>query len=142
MAGKTTATNREIKNPFFKIRVGAMDKKNPDVIFIEGNAYISLNNSYDGNLKRVEKSFKQKIKKYLTDNPLFSKNCISIFDASESRLSLKQKTFLTLQYFLKQKKQLAFDELFNNIRKEDIDELFNDFQIILEDEGFTVSKTK
>ena len=140
---KKINTLQSINSDFFKIKLGTFDKKNPTSVFIEASTYIKpiLNDDF-GNIKmNIEKKLSVEIKKMLINNPLFQKEYISIVDIPFERMKKGKKTYLYLEYHLKQNNLIPIKEL-KNEREKFIDNIFMNIKIYLEKEGFYIYKNR
>lgn len=144
--------NSEIKfhDNKFKIKIGTIDKKNPDTIYIELGTYITpidIKDSYNEDIlnfqENTKKFFKNKIK---TTNFCDSDNFITIFEVANERILFNKKSYIEIQLFLKNKKDFKQNKIFKTISKEIHDIYVNDSISYIENEllnsGFKCSKQK
>lgn len=140
---KMINTIKNIDSDFFKIKLGTFNKKNPKTIFIEGSAYIlpEINNDFSNLQASISKNLSFIIKKMLNSSELFDSKYISIVEIPVERIKIGKKTYMSLEYHLKQKKTKDIDSLIKD-RKYFIDEVFNEITKIIQENGFKITKTK
>lgn len=141
-----------IKNDVFKLAIGTTDKKNPSVIYVEGGMFIEPNLDIDPkeNLLIVEKRYKTAVDKFRdilmsekTGEHVFDNTAtpIKIFEIAEDRLSPGKKSYLSFQFFLKQKTSLAFKDFVEKYAGKMVF-VAEVLKKELQHTGFSVSKTK
>lgn len=93
-----------IKNDSFKIKIGTIDKKNPNAVYVNIGAFITpmeLRDSYTNDFISFQKDTKRKMLEIIAKNPICEKNTIIIVDIAESRITMNKKSYLDIQIFLK-----------------------------------------
>lgn len=140
------STEKIIPNNIFKVKFGTVNKKNPEVVYIESKTFISpLNREKKHNvlLQKVRREFLFFINETLKNSCIYETNCILDFQVANSGLQVGKKSFLTYQLLLRQNRSNVKD--FKVIKNESIDlinNLSNALSLLLENNGFLVSKTK
>lgn len=105
---KSIRLNREkkIDNGTFKVKIGTTNKENPQVIYVDGRVFLSpleVMDNYTDEIEDIRKNFKRTIGERLRTNSIFDNRFILNFDISSSRMIKDKRSFLTFQFFLRQK---------------------------------------
>ena len=104
---------KKIENENFRLKIGTMNKKEPQVIYVEGRGFIvPLNeNKIDDKFSLIfKKELFLIIKKSLIKQSIFNKRFILDLQIADSGIKINKKTYMYFQFLLKQ------DELkFSNI---------------------------
>ena len=105
---KSIRLNRErkIDNDIFKVKIGTTNKENPQVIYVDGRVFLSpseVMDNYSDEIEDIRKNFKRTIGERLRTNEIFADRFILNFDISSSRMIKDKRSFLSFQFFLKQK---------------------------------------
>ena len=105
---KSIRLNRErkIDNDIFKVKIGTTNKENPQVIYVDGRVFLSpseVMDNYSDEIEDIRKNFKRTIGERLRTNEIFEDRFILNFDISSSRMIKDKRSFLSFQFFLKQK---------------------------------------
>ena len=105
---KSIRLNRErkIDNDIFKVKIGTTNKENPQVIYVDGRVFLSpseVMDNYSDEIEDISKKFKRTIGERLRTNEIFADRFILNFDISSSRMIKDKRSFLSFQFFLKQK---------------------------------------
>lgn len=133
-----------IENPQFKLKVGTVDKKNPQSIYIEGDTYISPmidKKIYEDDIERIEKSFKNIASSFSENLGIFDKHIISIFDIAQTRISFGKKSKLGFQIYYKQIGKEPFDKI-SNLIGDNLSTMINQFADEITSCNFSISKKK
>lgn len=96
---------RPISNDLFKIKLGTINKDNPEIIYINGGTFIQpkeLKDDYFCDIKTLCKKFRHYIKLELLNNKNFTNDFISNFDIKLSGLKPNKKTYLSFEIHIKQ----------------------------------------
>ena len=81
-----------------------MDKKNPEVIYIELGSYISPIQelkSYKSNVSNIERETKSLIGNVLQNSGLCKSDFIFVTDIADERIAMNKKSYFELQLFVK-----------------------------------------
>lgn len=108
----------------FKIKIGTMDKKNPEVIYIELGSYISPveeKKSYKPNVSNIERETKSLIGNVLQNSGLCKSDFIFVSDIADERIAMSKKSYFEMQVFVK-----PTDDIKNSIKFVDLTKKFND----------------
>lgn len=108
----------------FKIKIGTMDKKNPEVIYIELGSYISPveeKKSYKPNVSNIERETKSLIGNVLQNSGLCKSDFIFVSDIADERIAMNKKSYFELQLFVK-----PLDSVRNSGKFSELTEKFND----------------
>jgi len=100
-------TEKKIDSENFKLKIGTTNKINPLVVYIEGRAFISPQESkedYSQDISEIKYNFKRAISNGLQESTLFDKNFIVDFQVASKGVSLNKKSFLSFQFLLRQNK--------------------------------------
>lgn len=135
-------TNKELKfdvSPYFKLKIGTVNKYNPISFYINGSAWITplSINEYDEKLSHILYNFKKDILKSLSTIDDLSNKYILNFEAKTGHMKLNKKAYINFELYLKQinkikdLKQLKIDitdnmtVVFNNLKDNIMSEEFN-----------------
>lgn len=132
-----------------KAKFGTVDKKNPQAVYIEYGTFVQPTfetKSYKDPMEICEAEIKKMLVKYFKENCEFSDNFIFIFDAPSERMSIKKKTYLSIQIHLKVNKgsnysTMDFKTMAINYLTDEY-YIFNETEKILAENGFSCSKEK
>lgn len=138
------ATETDINVHDFKVTMGTMDKKDPQVIYIECGTYVTPadeKKSYTDDVCNIKKEYRDIIKRMVSNNELFDDNYISTIEIPLDRISPKRKTYITFQYTLKQKELKSFTELTKE-HYSFIEKILEEFKGVLLNHNYIISKGK
>lgn len=133
-----------IENPQFKLKVGTVNKKNPQSIYIEGDTYISPlvdKKIYDDDIVKMEKSFKDMARGFSETLGIFDKHIISIFDIAQTRIGFGKKSKLGFQIYYKQIGKEPFDKI-SNLIGDNLSTMINQFANEITSCNFAIFKNK
>ena len=147
---KSICSEVSLENPYFKLKIGTINKKKPTTFYVEGGTFITPVEDEDEDM-----TFKEKIKDVykamargieemrLTGKPKnLEKNFIVNIDVADERMKVGKKTYFTFQYYLHQNGEPV---PFNDIAA-DGDEytkkVLERLEYSLKENGFALSKTK
>ena len=120
---KKIKSESKFSDDSFKIKIGTMDKKNPEVIYIELGSYISPKEekkSYKPNVSNIERETKSLVGSVLQNSGLCKSDFIFVSDIADERISMNKKSYFELQLFVK-----PLDSVKNSGKFSDITEMFN-----------------
>ena len=137
---------KRLKNDFFNIKMGTVNKNNPEVIYFEVRTFISPleeSNNYSHIFSYLKKEFSKKISDSLKTNEYFADKYILDFQIANSGIRVNKKSYLTFQLFLRQKGEVI--KVLNNVKKiaePFLFDLLNNFKEEIINNNFSVTKTK
>lgn len=147
MAQTRLSSEKRIDHNTFKIKIGTVNKVNPQVIYVEGRTFICPlyeKEDYSSDISIIRHDFVRKISNTLKDNSLFDKKFIIDFQVASSGISIKKKSFLSFQFLLKQKNGHIIPKL--SEIKEKTNDMITEIVDVLEnsiiDHDFIISKSK
>lgn len=143
---KRTNVEKRLKNDFFNIKLGTVNKNNPEVIYFEVRTFISPleeNNNYSQVFAFLKKEFSKKISDSLKLNDFFSEKYILDFQIANSGIRINKKSYLSFQLFLKQKSEIIKDlKEIKKIAEPFLVNLLNEFKNDIIGNNFSITKTK
>ena len=145
---KNIRLNREkkIDNEIFKIKIGTTNKENPRIVYVDGRVFISPTENMDDYTEEIEcirKNFKKSISERLKTSPLFDSKFILNFDISSSRMIKDKRSFLSFQFYLKQKGDTPLKmNTLKNKSEVFINSLISSLVADVEEHNFSVHKTR
>jgi hypothetical protein len=143
---KRTNVEKRLKNDFFNIKLGTVNKNNPEVIYFEVRTFISPleeNNNYSQVFAFLKKEFSKKISDSLKLNDFFSEKYILDFQIANSGIKINKKSYLSFQLFLKQKNEVIKElKEIKKIAEPFLVNLLNEFKTDIISNNFSVTKTK
>ena len=139
----------KLNNEDIKLKIGTVDKKNPEVIYLEGGFYVKPiveKDDYKNDMELIKNTFNDLIKDYVKNSNNFKNNFMFFTDVADDWLKFDKTSFFSFQVFLKPsdsllKEQKNFNGVVTYLSKENN----YDTEIIkkvFEDNGYQVSKTK
>lgn len=108
----------------FKIKIGTMDKKNPEVIYIELGSYISPTEekkTYKQNVLNIERETKALVGNVIENSGLCKSDFIFVSDIADERIAVNKKSYFELQLFVK-----PLDVIRSSGKFSELSEKFND----------------
>ena len=144
---KSICSEVSIENPYFKLKIGTIDKKRPTTFYVEGGTFITPvdddddDRSYKDRMAIVYKDMVKGIQHAVSENRL-SHDFIANIDVADERMKVGKKTYFTFQYYLRQNgKLLQFAEIAEN-GDEYTKKVLEKIEYSLKENGFALSKTK
>ena len=144
---KSICSEVSIENPYFKLKIGTINKKKPTTFYVEGGTFITPvendddERSYKERMAAVYNEMAKGIQRIVSENGL-RKDFIANIDVADERMRVGKKTYFTFQYYLRQNRELIpFAEIVedgNDYTKVVLDVL----EYSLKENGFALSKTK
>jgi len=138
-----------VSNQMFKAKIGTVDKKNPETVYIEIGAYISPleeKKSYKDDVNKIESHIRRNIDKILDGNDSFYGNHIFVSDVPFDRMSKGKKSYFEMQLFvrpvLKGMKSHSFSNIQEIVDKKIVCNLFDVLKESIQLCGFDISKSK
>lgn len=137
---------KRIKNDFFNIKIGTINRINPQVIYFEIRTFISPMEEYD-NYNLIFSSLRKELSRNLTEklsnNRYFNKKFILDFQVANSGIKVNKKSYLTFQLFLKQNgDELKELKEIKKISEPFMTEILDELKQNIVDFNFSITKTK
>ena len=144
---KSICSEVSLENPYFKLKIGTINKKQPTPFYVEGGTFITpvddVNDerSYKEKMATVYKEMAKGIQRIVNENGL-RQDFIANIDVADERMKVGKKTYFTFQYFLCQNdKPVSFLEITEN-SNEYTEKVLARIEYSLKKNGFALSKTK
>jgi hypothetical protein len=142
---KNICSEVPVSNPYFKVKIGTINKKNPTTFYVEGGTFITPVEDdgipYKEKIAIVYKEMSKGIQCLVSENRL-KHDFIANIDVADERMKVGKKTFFTFQYYLKQNGEtLPFIEITENSGKY-TEYVLKTLEYSLKENGFSLSKTK
>ena len=143
---KNICSEINLENPYFKLKIGTINKKNPTTFYVEGGTFITPVDNDDDRLynERIATIYKEMTKgiQLIVSEKKLKHDFIANIDVAEDRMKVGKKTYFTFQYFLKQDGEpISFVEIGEN-GNEYTSEVLKRIEYSLKENGFALSKTK
>jgi len=144
---KSICSEVSLENPYFKLKIGTINKKKPTTFYVEGGTFITPVEDYDEDMsykdkmKVVYKDMAKGIQRIVSENKL-KHDFIANIDVADERMKVGKKSYFTFQYYLKQNGEpISFNDI-----AADGDEytkvVLDLLEYSLKENGFSLSKTK
>ena len=142
---KNICSEVSLDNPYFKLKIGTINKKRPTTFYVEGGTFIMPVEddgvTYRDKMTLVYKEMTKGLSRVVSERHL-KNDFIANIDVAEDRMKVGKKTYFTFQYFLKQNENpVSFLEIAENSHKYTENVLAN-LEYSLKENGFALSKTK
>lgn len=141
--------NKEFKincNNNINISFGTTNRNNPSVIYVSGNCWIKPTIDkldYSKELNVIESNLKKNLKQFVTSSSQFDTKFICYFDAKLSGIKNDKKSFISFEYYLKQKDDnISSCKTLSPVIEESAKYISNNMLNDLAEFEFDVSKTK
>lgn len=109
----------KINNKNIKLKIGTIDKKCPDVIYLEGGFYIKpiiQKEDYKNDIKKIKDTFEDLVKTTITNDNNFKNEYMFFADVADEWIRIDKKSFLSFQLYLKPSIDILNNEgNFNNV---------------------------
>jgi len=139
----------KFSDDIFKIKIGTIDKKNPEVIYIELGSYISPikeKESYKNNIFSIENKAKTLLSDFLKNNPLCKRDYMLVSDIADTRMTKNKKSYFEIQIFMKPtdeaKASTNFSGLVDKINDECVSKIVPCIKGYIEENDFECFKTR
>ena len=146
---KKIKSESKFQDDSFKIKIGTMDKKNPEVIYIELGSYISPKEekeSYKPCISRIEKETKNLIGDIINQSKLCKKDFIFVSNIADCRIAVNKKSYFEIQLFVKPldevKNSVKFFDLTEKFNKEYVSKMLPSIKKSIKDNGFDYYKSR
>ena len=145
---KSICSEVSLENPYFKLKIGTINKKKPTTFYVEGGTFITPVDEADEDL-----SFKERMNNVYNDMTKgimvltseaknIQHSFIANIDVADERMKVGKKTYFAFQYYLHQDGEpVPFTEITENgdrYTKTVLDKI----EYSLKENGFALSKTK
>ena len=109
----------KVENNDMKLKIGTIDKKCPDVIYLEGGFYIKPKKEkedYKNDIKKIKDTFDDLIKSTVDKDENFKNEYMVFIDVADEWIKTDKKSFLSFQLYLKPSVRILNEEgTFNNV---------------------------
>ena len=143
---KNICSEVSLDNPYFKLKIGTINKKNPTTFYVEGGTFITPVDEddvvpYKDKMAEVQRQMSLGIMSMKAGKNLGG-NFIANIDVADERMKVGKKTYFTFQYYLQQKGELTpFADIAADSDKYTT-EVLKRIEYSLKENGFALSKTK
>ena len=142
---KSICSEVSLENPYFKLKIGTINKKKPTTFYVEGGTFITPTEdetSIKDRIDDVYRAMSQGIMRITCETKNLEKNFIANIDVADERMKVGKKTYFSFQYYLRQNKNdLSFSEITDNWDKY-TKTVLDKIEYSLKENGFALSKTK
>lgn len=139
-------TKKKISNPLFKLEIGTTNKDKPEVIYIEGKAYVSpktYKDDYTNDIRSIKYDLKRLLRNEIAGLDIFDSRFIVDIQIADKGVSFKKKSFLNFQFLVRQKIEPLLNLKDIKVLVEPkINNLVSNFIALIYKRSFAVSKTK
>lgn len=137
---------KKIKNDFFNVKIGTINRLNPQVVYYEVRTFITPLEDYDNYASTfafIRKELSRSLNEKLKMNDYFTSKFILDFQVANSGIRVNKKSFLTFQLFLRQKDGSIFDlKTIKKLSEPFILDLLNGLKENIINSSFLIAKTK
>lgn len=133
----------------FKIKIGTMDKKNPEVVYIELGSYISPKEekeTYKPYISRIEKKTKSLIEDVIQESGMCKNGFIFVSDIADGRIAMNKKSYFEMQVFVKPTDEIKacgkFVDLTKKINEECVSKIIPGIKKYIKENGFEYYKSR
>ena len=133
----------------FKIKIGTMDKKNPEVVYIELGSYISPKEemeTYKPYISRIEKKTKSLIEDVIQESGMCKNGFIFVSDIADERVAMNKKSYFEMQVFVKPTDEIKscgkFVDLTKKINEECVSKIIPGIKKYITENGFEYYKSR
>lgn len=144
---KSICSEVSLENPYFKLKIGTINKKKPTTFYVEGGTFITPVDddddelSYKDRMAIVYKDMAKGIQLVVSESKL-NRDFIANIDVADERMKVGKKTYFTFQYYLRQNGEvIPFAEIAEN-GDEYTKSVLARLEYSLKENGFALSKTK
>jgi hypothetical protein len=142
---KSICSEVSLENPYFKLKIGTINKKKPTTFYVEGGTFITPTEDetpFKDRIDEVYRAMSQGIMRITCETKNLEKNFIANVDVADERMKVGKKTYFSFQYYLRQNKNdLSFSEITDNWDKY-TKTVLDKIEYSLKENGFALSKTK
>lgn len=145
---KNICSEVSLENPYFKLKIGTINKKNPTTFYVEGGTFITPveeeddDISYKEKMANVYKAMSQGIIRITSEAKNIQKTFIANIDVADERMKTGKKTYFTFQYYLHQNGEpVPFSKITEDGERY-TKIVLDKIEYSLKENGFAISKTK
>ena len=144
---KNICSEVSLENPYFKLKIGTINKKKPTTFYVEGGTFIMPVDEddmvpYKEKMALVYKDMTMGITVLTSEMRNIQKSFIANIDVADERMKVGKKTYFTFQYYLHQNDDpVPFTEITENGDKY-TKVVLDRIEYSLKENGFALSKTK
>lgn len=145
---KSICSEVSLENPYFKLKIGTINKKKPTTFYVEGGTFITpVENededvSFKDKMTNVYKAMSRGIMRLAGETKNIQNSFIANINVADERMKVGKKTYFTFQYYLQQNGELVpFTEITENWDKY-TKVVLDKIEYSLKENGFALSKTK
>ena len=142
---KNICSEISLDNPYFKLKIGTINKKFPSTFYVEGGTFITPVDDdvpYKERMNNVYRSMSLGITRIVSEIKNIKKTFIANIDVADERMKVGKKTYFTFQYYLHQDGEpVPFNEITENGEKY-TKIVLEKLEYSLKENGFAISKTK
>ena len=147
---KSICSEVSLENPYFKLKIGTIDKKRPTTFYVEGGTFITPVEEEDDEMTYKEKMavVYKAMARGIEEMRLTGKkknlerSFIANIDVADERMKVGKKTYFTFQYYLHQNGEIVpFTEITAD-GDEYTKKVLERIEYSLKENGFALSKTK
>ena len=141
---KSICSEVSLENPYFKLKIGTINKKKPTTFYVEGGTFITPVDedlSFKDKMNNVYKAMSQGIMRLTAETKNVQNSFIANIDVADERMKVGKKTYFTFQYYLHQDGEpVSFSEITENGEKY-TKVVLEKLEYSLKENGFAISKT-
>lgn len=143
---KSICSEISLENPYFKLKIGTINKKNPTTFYVEGGTFITPVEddgiTYKDKMANVYRAMSLGLTRLTGETKNIQPSFIANIDVADERMKVGKKTYFTFQYYLKQNEEpVSFAEITENGEKY-TKVVLEKIEYSLKENGFAISKTK
>ena len=143
---KSICSEISLENPYFKLKIGTINKKNPTTFYVEGGTFITPVEddgiTYKDRMANVYRAMSLGLMRLTGETKNIQPSFIANIDVADERMKVGKKTYFTFQYYLKQNEEpVSFAEITENGEKY-TKVVLEKIEYSLKENGFALSKTK
>lgn len=142
---KNICSEVTFENPYFKLKIGTINKKKPTTFYVEGGTFITPvedETPFKDRIDEVYRAMSQGIMRITCETKNLEKNFIANIDVADERMKIGKKTYFSFQYYLHQDGEpVPFTEITENGDKY-TKIVLDKIEYSLKENGFALSKTK
>lgn len=145
---KNICSEVTLENPYFKLKIGTINKKRPTTFYVEGGTFITPVDeagedlSFKDRMNIVYRDMTKGIMRLTAETENIQNSFIANIDVADERMRVGKKTYFTFQYYLHQDGEpVSFSEITENGDKY-TKVVLDNIEYSLKENGFALSKTK
>ena len=145
---KNICSEVTLENPYFKLKIGTINKKRPTTFYVEGGTFITPVDeagedlSFRDRMNIVYRDMTKGIMRLTAETKNIQNSFIANIDVADERMRVGKKTYFTFQYYLHQDGEpISFSEITENGERY-TKVVLDKIEYSLKENGFAISKTK